>query len=58
MHKAEGQRLYPLMLADGEPKEESCLSLDWVTAGKANKVGGVKWVSSPMLRWMTGGLSL
>ena len=58
MLEAEGRRLYPLTLADSEPKEESCHSLDWVMAGKANKVGGVKWVSSPMSRWMTGGLSL
>ena len=39
MRKAEGQCLYLLMLADSEPKEESCHSLDWVMVGKANKVG-------------------
>ena len=35
IHEAEGWRLYPLMLADSEPKEECCHSLNWVTAGKA-----------------------
>ena len=33
--KAEGQCLYLLMLADSEPKEECCHSLNWVKAGKA-----------------------
>ena len=36
VHKAEGQRLYPLMLVDSEPKEECYHSLNWVKAGKAN----------------------
>ena len=50
--KAEGRRLYPLMLADSEPKEECCHSLNWVMAGKAKiQMGGVKWVSSPMSEW-------
>ena len=35
VHKAEGQCLYLLMLADSEPKEECCHSLNWVKAGKA-----------------------
>ena len=50
--KAEGWCLYPLMLADSEPKEECYHSLNWVTAGKANqkKMGGVKWASSPHVR--------
>ena len=40
------------MLADSEPKEECCHSLNWVMAGKAKiKMGGVKWVSSPMSEW-------
>ena len=40
------------MLADSEPKEECCHSLNWVTVGKAKiKMGGVKWVSSPMSEW-------
>ena len=39
--KAEGQCLYPLMLADSEPKEECYHSLNWVKAGKAKqKYGG------------------
>ena len=38
MHKAEGQCPYLLMLADSEPKEECYHSLNWVTAGKANKL--------------------
>ena len=46
------------MPADSELKEGSCHSLNWVTAGKANKEGGVKWVSSPMSRWRTEGLLL
>ena len=33
--KSEGQHLYLLMLADSEPKEECCHSLNWVKAGKA-----------------------
>ena len=55
VHKSEGQCLYLLMPADSEPKEGSCHSLNWVMAGKANKEGGVKWVSSPMSRWRTEG---
>ena len=48
IHQAEGRCLYPLMLADSEPKEECYHSLNWVTAGKANQTdGGVKWESSP-----------
>ena len=40
------------MLADSEPKEECCHSLNWVMAGKAKiKMGGVKQVSSPVLEW-------
>ena len=37
------------MLANSEPKEECYHSLNWVMAGKANKMkwGGVKWASSP-----------
>ena len=35
IRKAEGWHLYPLMLADSEPKEECCHSLNWVKAGKA-----------------------
>ena len=37
------------MLVDSEPKEECYHSLNWVMAGKANKMkwGGVKWASSP-----------
>ena len=35
------------MLADSEPKEESCHSLDWVMAGKANKVGGSETGKQP-----------
>ena len=59
MHKAEGRRLYPLMLADSEPKEECYHSLNWVMAGKAKpNGGGVKWVSSPMLEWRVQGLPL
>ena len=38
MRKAKGWHLYPLMLADSEPKEECYHSLNWVTAGKANKL--------------------
>ena len=44
--------------ADGEPMEGSCHSLNQVMAGKANKDGGVKWVSSPVSRWRTEGLLL
>ena len=40
MHKAEGRHLYPLMLADSEPKEECYHSLNWVMAGKAKPNGG------------------
>ena len=50
--KAEGRRLYLLMLADSEPMEGCYHPLNWVTAGKAKiKMGGVKWVSSPMSEW-------
>ena len=47
--KAEGWCLNPLMLGDSEPKEECYHSLNWVMAGKANKMkwGAVKWASSP-----------
>ena len=38
VHKAKGWHLCPLMLADSEPKEECYHSLNWVTAGKANKL--------------------
>ena len=38
--KAEGQHLYPLMLADSEPKEECYHSLHWVMAGKAKQKFG------------------
>ena len=38
--EAEGQCLYPLMLADSEPKEECYHSLNWVIAGKAKSI---KW---------------
>ena len=41
VHKAEGWHLYPLMLADSEPKEECCHSLNWVKAGMGKqKYGG------------------
>ena len=57
--KAEGWRLYPLMLADSEPKEKCYHSLNWVTAGKAKiNFGGVKWVSSPVSEWRMKGLPL
>ena len=57
--KAEGQHLYPLMLADSEPKEECCHLLNWVTAGKANQTEGeVKWESRPVLGWRVKGLPL
>ena len=43
VHKAEGWRLYPLTLADSEPKEKCYHSLNWVMAGKAKiNWGGVK----------------
>ena len=45
--KAEGRCLYPLILADSEPKEECCHSLNWVTAGKAKPNGG----GSEMGKW-------
>ena len=56
--KAEGWCLYPLTLADSEPKEECYHSLNWVTAGKTNQMeGGVKWESSPRVgkesQWST-----
>ena len=41
--KAEGGHLYPLMLADSEPKEECYHSLNWVTAGKAKSKRRGKW---------------
>ena len=45
------------MLADSEPMEEGWHSLNWVMAGKAkNKMGGVKWVSSPMSECRMNGL--
>ena len=48
---AEGQCLYPLMLADSEPKEECYHSPNWVMVGKAKqKWGGAKWVSKPHVR--------
>ena len=43
IHKAEGWCLYPLTLADSEPKEECYHSLNWVTAGKANKMKWGEW---------------
>ena len=41
--KAEGWHLYPLMLADSEPKEECYHSLSWVMAGKANQMNWGEW---------------
>ena len=38
LHKAKGWHLYLLMLAGSEPKEECYHSLNWVTAGKENKL--------------------
>ena len=40
IHEAEGQCLYPLMLADGGPKKGHYHSLNWVMAGKAKSNGG------------------
>ena len=57
--KAEGWCLYPLMLADSEPKEECYHSLNWVTADKANQM---KWrgewnrQAAPMSGWRVKGL--
>ena len=47
--KAKGWCLYPLMLADSEPKEECYHSLIWFMAGKANQMKWreVKQASSP-----------
>ena len=59
MRKAEGQRLYPLMLADSEPKEECYHSLNWVMAGKAKpNGGGSETGSSPVSEWRVQGLPL
>ena len=38
------------MLGDSELEEECYHSLNWVMAGKAKKMGGVKWVSNPHVR--------
>ena len=40
MQKAEGQCLYPLMLADSGLKKGCYHSLNWVMAGKAKSNGG------------------
>ena len=52
IRKAEGQCLYPLMLADSEPKEECYHSPNWVMAGKANQMEG-EWngKAAPVLGW-------
>ena len=51
--KAKGWHLYPLMLADSEPKEECYHSLNWVMAGKANKMKWGEWngQAAHMLGW-------
>ena len=58
--KAEGWRLYLLMLADSEPKEECYHSLNWVTAGKANQMRWGEWNGQAvhMLGWRAKGLPL
>ena len=58
VHKAEGWCLYPLMLADSEPKEECCHSLNWVTAGKANQEKWGEWNGqvAHMLEWRVTGI--
>ena len=60
MHKAEGWHLYPLMLADSEPKEKCYQSLNWVMAGKANKKKWGEWKRqvAHMSRWRVKGLPL
>ena len=57
--KAEGWCLYPLMLADSEPKEECYHSLNWVMAGKANQMEG-EWngKAAPVSGWRVKGLPL
>ena len=46
--KAEGQCLYPLMLADSEPKEECYHPLNWVMVGKAKQNGGCEIGKYPL----------
>ena len=60
LHKAKGWHLYPLMLVDSEPKEECYHSLNWVMAGKANKMKWGEWnrQAAHMSGWRAKGLPL
>ena len=60
VRKAEGQHLYPLKLADSEPKEECYHSLNWVMAGQGQPKwrGELNGKAAPMLGWRINGLPL
>ena len=60
IHKVEGWHLYPLTLADSEPKEECCHSLNWVMAGKHNQMKWGEWngQAAHVSGWRAKGLPL